>query len=195
MNPTERLKAGCEILDPILNPHGFVFCEIKAGQGSGGYFATGNYVCGNCSLELHFRYSLGLVTYYIGPHSVTHESYMRELLGNQGGNQYPGFSEDPLDGFHHLASDLRNYGQDFLSGSGKVLAKAAAKEAAQRKAQEVMLQAEGDTRNREEARQLFHAAQYQAVIKRLESLKYPEYMTESEKKMLELAKRKSNRLT
>lgn len=193
MNPVEMLKAGCEILDPLLHPYGFVYREIAAGQGSGGYFACGKYVRNDRSLELHFRHSLGLVTYHIGSHSVTHESYMRELVGNQESPQYPGFSEDPLDGFRHLASDLSRYGQDFLGGSGEILVKAAAKEAAQRKAQEDddMVRAVGDTRRRKEARQLFQAAKYPAVVQQLESLKYPERMTEAEKKMLEIAKRKS----
>lgn len=193
MNPTEILKAGCEALERSLSLHGFVYCDAGAGQSCGGDFASGNYIRGDRKLELHFRGTLGLITYHIGSYSVTHESYMREILGDRGGNQYPGFSENPLDGFHHLAADLDNYGQDFLSGSGEILIKAATQEAIRRKKQEddSMVYAVGDIEKRERARQLFRDAQYQAVVQRLESLKYPERMTEAEKKMLEIAKRKS----
>jgi hypothetical protein len=44
---------------------------------------------------------------------------MRALLGKNGGSQYPGFSEDPLDGFRDLSYDLSHFCGDFLSGSGE----------------------------------------------------------------------------
>ncbi len=43
---------------------------------------------------------------------------MRALLGRDGGNRYPGFSEDPLDGFRGLVFDQEPYCSDFLHGSG-----------------------------------------------------------------------------
>jgi hypothetical protein len=43
---------------------------------------------------------------------------MRALLGKNGGNQYPGFSEDPSDGFRDLNYDLSHVCGDFLSGAG-----------------------------------------------------------------------------
>jgi len=50
-------------------------------------------------------------------HSVDHASYMRAVLGPAGGNQYPGFSTDPLDAFRHLAHDLESYCDAFLGNS------------------------------------------------------------------------------
>jgi hypothetical protein len=50
---------------------------------------------------------------------MTHEAYMRSLLGRGGGNQYPGFSSDPLDGFRHLSHDLTRFCGDFLDGAGE----------------------------------------------------------------------------
>jgi hypothetical protein len=44
---------------------------------------------------------------------------MRALLGKNGGNQYPGFSDDPLAGFRHLSYDLAHFCRDFLNGSGE----------------------------------------------------------------------------
>ena len=70
-------------------------------------------------LEIHFRHSLGLVTYQIGSLSLTHDAYMRALLGRGGGNKYPGFSNDPLHGFRHLRYDLSHFCGDFLNGSGE----------------------------------------------------------------------------
>jgi hypothetical protein len=114
----ETLLAGVEILNPVLEPHGFVFQMETSGAGSGGSFAGGAYQKDDRRLEFHFRYSLGLVTYSIGKDSLEHENYMR-LLGVYGKNKYPDFTDDPLESFRSLAADIQNYCQDFTSGDGK----------------------------------------------------------------------------
>jgi len=123
------LKAGRKIVDPIMEVHGFHWQPRGAGKSSGGFFDSGLYVKGDRNLELHFRFSLGLVNYHIGSISLSHEQYMRHVAG-KGQAQYPGFSDDPMDGFRHLADDLAKYCGDFLSGSGDEFKKAvtAAKE-------------------------------------------------------------------
>jgi hypothetical protein len=192
MNPTGMLREGSKILDRVLRPHGFTFVEGPSGSGSGGHFAAGNYVRGDRRLELHFRHSLGLVTYHIGALSASHEAYMRDLLGREGGNRYPGFSDDPLDGFRHLAHDLERFAADFLSGSGATLKAAAARETAiQESAQKTLMAAStGETVKRQEARRLFREGDYEGVVELLEGLSYPELMTESEKKILDVSKKK-----
>ena len=119
MNKLETFRAGCKILDEAMNLHGFLLVKVGSGISSGGDFACGQYVRGERRLEIHFRFSLGLVTYHMGSVSLTHEAYMRALLGKNGGNQYPGFSGDPLDGFRHLNYDLAHFCGDFLNGSGE----------------------------------------------------------------------------
>lgn len=119
MNVIEIFRAGCEMLDEIMKPHGFTFVKGASGQSSGGNFASGEYVRNDRRLEIHFRHSLGLVTYHMDSLSLTHDAYMRALLGRGGGNKYPGFSNDPLDGFRHLGYDLSHFCGDFLHGSGE----------------------------------------------------------------------------
>lgn len=124
MTPDEWLEAGRRILDPVLEPHGFRFRASESGSGSGGDFSTGAYVRGRFDpfasrrLEVHFRYKLGRVTYSLGRSQLDHETYMRQL-GVHTEAAYPGFSEDPIDGFRHLAHDLSHYCQDFLRGPGR----------------------------------------------------------------------------
>jgi hypothetical protein len=61
---------------------------------------------------------LGEVVYQAtGAHEVPHEWYMRAKLGRAGGNAYPGYSNDPLDGFRHLAHDLERHCAEFLTGT------------------------------------------------------------------------------
>src|SRR5260370_8519124 len=119
MPPIEILREGRSLLDPVMHRHGFSFKDGRAGRSSGGHYASGVYVNGNRRLEIHFRYSLGLVTYHFGQTSLDHESYMHALLGTNGGNKYPGFSEDPLDAFRGLAYDLENFSTAFLNGNSE----------------------------------------------------------------------------
>jgi hypothetical protein len=65
---------------------------------------------------------LGLVTYHLADASLSHEDYMRCVARDKA--EYPGFSEDPMDGFKHLANDLEKFASDFLSGSGQEFIKA-----------------------------------------------------------------------
>lgn len=128
-NPKKILEDGRSFLDPVLAGHGYSWSPGKPGIGSGGRFAFGEYVRGNRRLEIHFRYTLGLVSYHVGSEKVDHQSYMRALLGPGGDNLYPGISIDPLDGFRHLAHDLNRFCITFLEGSdaefGAIVRKAA----------------------------------------------------------------------
>jgi len=113
----EILREGRGILDPVMHRHGFSFEDGPAGPSSGGPYSSGAYVNGNRKLEIHFRHSLGSVTYRFGKKSLDHEFYMYALLGANGGNRYPGFSGDPLDPFRRLAFDLENFASGFLNGN------------------------------------------------------------------------------
>ena len=115
MDPVELRSRGAEILEPVLTPHGFAFAPGEVGKGSGGAFAQGAFLRDNRSLEFSVRYSLGLVDYRAGSQRITHVDYMRVASGGE--NAYPGFSDDPLDGFRHLASDLEKFCEAFLKGS------------------------------------------------------------------------------
>jgi len=115
----EILQQGADILAPALVPHGFQFIMVTSGTGSGGAFAQGEFVRGDRKLDLHFRYSLGLVTYHIGTLSLAHDDYMRALLGRSGASHYPGFSEEPSAAFEALRQDLVEHCSDFLNGDGE----------------------------------------------------------------------------
>jgi hypothetical protein len=109
------MSAGIQLLTPLLERHGFRFEPGASGASSGGAFSSGAFVRGNKRLRLHFRHSLGLVTYEVGEHSLPHSEFVRAQGAPHGANQYPGFSSEPLDGFHHLLHDLERFGEPFLS--------------------------------------------------------------------------------
>ena len=124
--PSEILRKGCAVLDPVMKEYGFSFLEERAGRGSGGPFASAAYVRSDWKLEISFRFSLGLVTYQFGETCIDHEAYMRAVLGESRGNRYPGFSDDPLSAFQDLAFDLRNFAKAFLEADSCQFARYAA---------------------------------------------------------------------
>lgn len=188
--PKDVLKKGVEILEPLLRSNGFRFRFGREGKGSGGLFAWGDFVREDRRLELHFRYSLGLVRYHVGQDSASHESYMRELnVWDQ--CQYPGFSDNPMDAFAGIAHDL-SFADDFLSGSATVLRAAAAKETANTAAQQADLAAGyvGDKRKLDQLRQSFREKQYSEVVRLAGELKYADRMSESQRRMVVIARKR-----
>jgi hypothetical protein len=114
-NSVELLRHGNTILAGVLGPAGFRFKEGASGPSSGGDYASGTWILGDRGIEIHFRHSLGLVQYWIGDTALDHNDLMRALNVKQHAD-YPGYSDDPLDGFRHLQSDLERFGGSFLSG-------------------------------------------------------------------------------
>ncbi len=107
------LNEGALILGEVLTPNGFVFAPVAHGNGSGGPAAQGRFVRGTQAIDLHFRRTLGLVSYAWDAVVVSHADYLRGL---DAPGAYPGFSEDPLDGFRHLAQDLAGPLAGFVAG-------------------------------------------------------------------------------
>src|SRR5580704_5077499 len=105
----EILDRGTRLLQPLFLKHRFTYSKLNAGNSSGGPFARGEFQRGTRKLVLHFRYSLGMVTYHLDSRSISHQDYMRSVMGIANASHYPGFSSDPLDGFLHLLADLKEH--------------------------------------------------------------------------------------
>jgi hypothetical protein len=114
---------GVRILEPQFLKYGFVYRKLASGASSGGHFASGEFFKDLRRIEFHLRYSLGMVTYHLGRQSMSHQDYMRSILGREHASHYPGFSSDPLDGFRHLLQDLEEHCSEFLTGSDESLSK------------------------------------------------------------------------
>lgn len=100
------------MLRPILSPFGYALVETSQGKGSGGLVATGRWVAGERVIETHVRWALGIVVYRWGDLELTHQEFLR-VRGLDGA--YPGFSDDPMDGFRHLAADLAGPARPLLA--------------------------------------------------------------------------------
>ena len=115
VDPVWALQEGAAILKSALDPYGFRFKLIDHGTSSGGKFAAGEFRKKQRRVELHFRYSLGLVRYHEGDLSLSHENFLKGL-GVWGRHHYPGFTSDPVEPFRQLRDDLREFAGDFLQG-------------------------------------------------------------------------------
>jgi hypothetical protein len=116
-----------------------------------------------------------------------------EELGVRERSAYPGFSDEPLDGFRHLADDIERFGEDFLMGDGAIVIRAAAREKALNESKSRALEAgyAGDNRVRAEAKRRFDARDWKSVVSLLDSLQYPEQMDAADRRRLEIARRRA----
>jgi hypothetical protein len=122
MTPKELLERGVVELAAVLEPAGFVYIDGGDGSDSGGPSASADFLGRDRRLEIHVRFSLGQVRYHFGDYSISHEDLVRGVRGTEqidGPSQYPGFSDDPLDGFRHLRADLERFGAVFLTRGAK----------------------------------------------------------------------------
>jgi hypothetical protein len=191
VSPKDSLLEGAKVLEAVLAPKDFQFQFRGEGKSSGGNYAWGEFVRGERRLELHVRFNLGLVRYHVGTESASHEYYMRELAVRERCH-YPGFSEDPKDAFLGLAHDLA-FADDFLTGTGALLREAARKESSDDAARNADLMADnvGDKRTIEHLRSCFREAKYKDVLAEFNGLKYPERLSEPDRKMVELARKRT----
>jgi len=191
--PKKALLDGARVLLRVLEPHGFHFELRGEGKGAGGNFAWGEFVRADRRLEVHVRYNLGLVVYHSADRSASHESYMREL-GVIEQCRYPGFSNNTATEFEGLAHDLV-FADDFLSGTADMLQRAAEKEAIETKKRDHLLNRAyvGDIRRIEELKAQFHAKQYENVVAIASQLRYPEALSRSENRMIEIAARRNEK--
>ena len=190
-SPKNSLLEGAEILEKVLAPNGFHFQFQGEGKSSGGNYAWGEFVRGDRRLELHVRVNLGLVRYHVGTESASHDYYMREI-GVLERCHYPGFSEDPKEAFLGLAHDLA-FADDFLTGTGALLRQAAMRESSDNAARHAELMAAnvGDERKVENLRRCFRQGKYEDALAEFNSLTHPERLSEPERKMVELARKRT----
>ena len=190
-SPKGSLLEGAEILEKVLAPNDFHFQFHGEGKSSGGTYAWGEFIRGDRRLELHVRFNLGLVRYHAGTESASHDYYMREI-GALERCHYPGFAEDPREAFLGLAHDLAFVG-DFLTGTGALLRQAAMRESSDNAARDAdsLARYVGDKRKIENLRSFFQQGKYDDALAEFNSLKYPERLSELERKMIELARKRT----
>jgi hypothetical protein len=72
------------------------------------------------SLEFSMRHALGEIRYRLDAATLAHEDFARAAVGRRQA-RYPGSSDDPLDSFRELATDLVRFESVFLADSTRSL--------------------------------------------------------------------------
>jgi hypothetical protein len=160
----------------------------ESGSSSGGPFAVGAFVRGDRRVDLHVREGLGLVRYHLRSHSASHEYYMKEL-GIWTRCEYPGFPNDPTDPFERLAHDVKFAGE-FVSGDARLLLRASEIERTALAAQDArdFQGYVGDIRTLEQMRDAFRLGAYDQVVALAGTIRLPDNMTETQRRIVEIAK-------
>lgn len=200
MTPELHLLNGVRILSTYLEPLGFHFKLSGTGQSSGGHFAYGKFICGDREIELHFRWSLGLVSYKAANTILGHEDYIN-LVNKHGQNKYPNFSNEPNDAFKCLKFDLENFLVDFTENNAFQFRQKGPEKALEiEKRQETKNNADmkiysGDKRKIDQAKIEFKNGNYEEVDKLKRQIQHPDLLTKTEKRLFELNdERKKNAL-
>ncbi len=191
MTPEQHLLDGVKILSTYLEPLGFHFKLKGTGNSSGGNFACGQFVCDDKEIELHFRWSLGLVSYKVKNLILMHEDYIN-LLEKHGQNKYPNFSNNPNDAFTCLKFDLENLLKDFTENNAIEF-----RQKAPKKLKEIeMIEAiksdaelkkySGDQRIIDKAKIEFRNGNYLKVDELKNKIQHPNLLSKTEQKIFEL---------
>jgi hypothetical protein len=116
MDAIEPRRRGVELLSPVLVRYGFVYHAGEVDRGSGGLYAHGGFARANRSLEFSVGHALGEVRCRVDAATLFHDNFARAAVG-RGQARYPGFSDDPLDGFRDLATGLVRFGSVVIAGT------------------------------------------------------------------------------
>lgn len=187
----QELEHGASLLTPLLEPYRFVFAVETFGNSSGGPYAVGKFTCGSRSIWLHHRQGLGHVVYQIDNLSLEHEQYLSEL-GTAKQSRFLWLPKEAgVERYDSLRQDLERYLSEFLTGSAEVFFQAAKQLAEKLELENLRYTAEmyGDVEKRQAAREAFRQKRYAEVLTIIDSIRFPQLLTASERMLVDIARR------
>lgn len=192
-NRTEDFELGLSQLIPFFDAQGFSLTRSEPDVDREGTSYSARFIRHPRSVELNHLYSLGPVIYSIREFSVDH-TYYTQALGVTGSAQFPCFADDSISGYPALLHDLENLLSPFFVGSEDdfsaiakqyLLAEQRQNEADSR---DLSYYASGEDRLKARARELFRQGRYDEVGQIESQLRFPELLTNSERKIFALAR-------
>ena len=192
-NRTEDFELGLSQLIPFFDAQGFSLTRSEPDVDKEGTSYSARFIRHPRSVELNHLYSLGPVIYSIREFSVEH-TYYTQALGVTGSAQFPCFADDSISGYPALLHDLENLLSPFFVGSEDdfsaiakqyLLAQQRQNEADSR---DLSYHATGEDRLKARARELFRQGRYDEIGQIESQLRFPELLTDSERKIFALAR-------
>jgi hypothetical protein len=185
-NQREDFEAGLEVLRPFFDSLGYSLAIADAFRDKEGDFYSARFTLLPRSVEVHHLYSLGPVIYRIGDCYIEHTPYL-EALGMAASAHYPCYDDDSRAGYAALLHDLRTSLSCFFTSSPEAFSQIASPfmEKQRRKVveDERRLAYDGalEERLKAHARQLFFQKRYEEVVDIERQIRFPEFVTESER--------------
>jgi len=192
-NRKEDFEFGLSQLIPFFDFLGFALTRGEPDIDRAGTSYSARFLRSPRSVELNHLYSLGPVIYSIREFSVEHFFYIN-ALGASSTAQFPCFVDDSVSGYPALLHDLQHSLSCFFVGPEEDFIAIA-----ERYMQAQQQQYEDDSRSRTyyaigedrlkaRARELFRKGRYDEVVQIETEIRYPELLTEAERKIFELAR-------
>jgi hypothetical protein len=192
-NRKEDFELGLSQLIPFFDSLGFAVTLGEPDIDKAGTSYSARFIRPPRSVELNHLYSLGPVIYSIRKFSVEHSFYIN-ALGVSSAAQFPCFVDDSVSGYPALLHDLQHSLSSFFVGAEQTFIAIAERymQAQQQQhandSRDLTYHATGEDRLKARARELFREGRYNGVVQIEAKIRYPELLTESERRIFELAR-------
>jgi hypothetical protein len=192
-NKQEDFEFGLAKVSPFFDSLGFSLSRAEPYSDKAGTSYSARFIRSSRSVELNHLYSLGPVIYSNREFSVEHTFYI-QALGVTATAQFPSFADDSISGYPALLHDLQNLLSPFFTGpEGEFIAIAERYMQEQQQQQEydardLAYHSRGEHRLKARARELFRQGRYDEVGQIESQIRFPELLTESERKIFALAR-------
>jgi hypothetical protein len=194
-NKHEDFEFGIAQVAPFFESLGFSLFRGEPYLDKAGTSYSAHFTRSPRSVELNHLYSLGPVIYSIGEFSVEHTFYI-QALGLTSAAQFPCYADDSISGYPALLHDIENLLTPFF-GDPEDHFIAVAKEYVQAQQQQcedgnrhLTYHATGEGRLKAHARELFRKGNYAEVVQIESQIRFPNLLTDSERKIFALARKR-----
>ena len=194
-NKQQDFEAGLAMLTPYFDSLGYSVSRIEPYRDNEGTYYSARFVRPPRSVAFTHLYSLGPVTYSIRESSVEHTFYT-EALGISSAAQFPSFGDDSTSGYPSLLHDLQTVLSPFFTGPEQDFVAIASRYMEQQRQQhehdtrDLNYRATQEPRLKAHARELFFQHRYQEVTRLESQIRYPELLTNSERQLFALARKR-----
>ena len=194
-NKQQDFEDGLAQLASFFDSRGFSVSRAKPSREQEGTFYSARFIRPPRSVSITHLYSLGPVIYSISEFSVEHAFYTT-ALGVSSVAHYPSYEDDSVSGYPALLSDLETVVSPFFTGPEQdFIAIASGYMEQQRQlfalaTRDQNYHSTQEPRLKAQARELFFQGRYQEVVHLESQIRYPELLSNAERQLFALARKR-----
>ncbi len=192
-NKQQDFEHGLAQLASFFDSRGFTMSRGEPYRDNEGTYYSARFILSPRSVAITHLYSLGPVIYSIGEFSVEHTFYT-EALGVSSAAHFPSFADDSASGYPALLHDLERVLSPFFTAPDADFLAIASRYMEQQRHEHDMrdlnYRSTQEPRLKARARDLFFQGRYQEVVRLESQLRYPEFLSNSERLLFALARKR-----